>query len=76
MILHPDGRVEGTVEEIMAYAAKRDAHPTKFIDPQKPKTAATIGNPLMPWITTSETRISDHVIKKQHDNGNITYLFV
>lgn len=51
MILHPDGRVEGTVEEIMAYAARSQVHPTKFVDPQLPKTVPTAGNPMIPWVT-------------------------
>lgn len=53
MIQHPDGRLEGTPEELSAYSKLQTAqHPTKFIDP-----AGTGVNPMIPWIMTKTTGV-------------------
>lgn len=81
MKLHPDGTIEGTPAEIAEYGKLKSVqqHPLKFVDPVMPKTVPTQGNPLIPWTTTIEnktTYLNEHVLKKQHENGNTTYEFL
>lgn len=69
MKLHPDGTVEGTPAEIAEYGKLKavQQQPLKFVDP------------LIPWatsITSKTTYLNDHVLKSQHENGNITYSFL